>query len=107
MLAPIEFITFCLTLSHIKKKSKIRIYKCVSNFTCQFVWVWNLASHIEVCICENRMLRRTCGPKREEVAGDWRKLQNEELQNLYASQNIIRVIKPRSLRWTVHVACIG
>jgi hypothetical protein len=35
------------------------------------------------------MLRRTCGPKREEVAGDWRKLHNEELHNLYASSNII------------------
>jgi hypothetical protein len=42
---------------------------------------------------ENRVLRRIFGPKREEMAGDWRRLHNKELHNLYASQNIIRVIK--------------
>jgi hypothetical protein len=42
---------------------------------------------------ENRVLRRICGLKREEVAGGWRRLHNEELHNLYASPNVVRVIK--------------
>jgi hypothetical protein len=48
---------------------------------------------------ENRVLRRIFGPKREEVAGGWRRLRNEELHNLYASPNIIRVIKSKRIRW--------
>jgi hypothetical protein len=58
-------------------------------------------------VCENRVLRRIFGPKRDEVTGDWRKLHNEELHNLYFPTNIIRVIKSRRLRWVGLVACIG
>jgi len=50
------------------------------------------------------VLRRKFGPKRDEVAGGWRRLHNEEINNLYASPNIIRVIKSRMMRWTGHVA---
>jgi hypothetical protein len=53
-----------------------------------------------------RVLRRIFGPKRDEVTGGWRKLHNEELQNLYSSPSIIRM-KSRRLRWTRHVARIG
>jgi hypothetical protein len=49
-------------------------------------------------MCENRVLRRIFGSKREEVAGDWRRLHNEELHNLYASPNIIRMMKSRRIR---------
>jgi hypothetical protein len=56
---------------------------------------------------ENRVLRRIFGPRREEVAGSWRRLHNEELRNLYASPNIIRVIKPRRMTLTGHVARMG
>jgi hypothetical protein len=49
-------------------------------------------------VFENRVLRRIFGPKREEVAGGWRRLHNEELHNLYASRNIDRVIKSRKMR---------
>jgi hypothetical protein len=45
--------------------------------------------------------------KREEVAGGWRRLHNEELHNLYTSQNITGVIKSRRMRWTGHLACMG
>jgi hypothetical protein len=57
-------------------------------------------------VFENRVLRRIFGPKRENVAGGWRKLHNEELHNLYVSPNIIRVIKSRRMRWGWHMACI-
>jgi hypothetical protein len=58
-------------------------------------------------VFENRVRRRIFGPKREEVAGGWRRLHNEELHNLYASPDIIRVIKSRRMRWARNVACMG
>ena len=53
------------------------------------------------------MLRRIFGPKRDEVTGEWRKLHNEELNDLYCSPNILRVVKSRRVRWAGHVACMG
>jgi hypothetical protein len=58
-------------------------------------------------VFENRFLMEILGLKREEVAGGWRRLHNEELHNLYASPNIIRVVKLRRIRWEKHVARIG
>jgi hypothetical protein len=55
-------------------------------------------------VFENRVLRGIFGPKRDEVRGDWRKLHNEELHNLYSSANTIRTIKSRRMRWAGHVA---
>jgi hypothetical protein len=54
-----------------------------------------------------RVLRRVFGPKRDEVTGEWRRLHNEELNDLYSSPNIIRVIKSRRVRWAGHVARMG
>jgi hypothetical protein len=56
---------------------------------------------------ENRVLRKIYGPKRDEVTGEWRKLHNEELRDLYSSPSIIRIIKSRMMRWAGHVARIG
>jgi hypothetical protein len=56
---------------------------------------------------ENRVLRRMFGPKRDDVTGDWRKLHNEELHNLYSSPNIIRTIKSRRMRCAGHLARMG
>ena len=53
------------------------------------------------------MLRRIFGPKREEVTREWRKLRNEELNDLYSSSNIVRVIKSGIMSWAEHVACMG
>ena len=53
------------------------------------------------------MLRRVFGPKRDEVTGEWRKLHNEELNNLYFLPNILRVVKSRRMSWTGHVARVG
>jgi hypothetical protein len=55
-------------------------------------------------VFENRVLRRTFGAKREEVTGEWRRLHNEERNDLYCSPNIVRVIKARRMRWAGHVA---
>jgi hypothetical protein len=55
-------------------------------------------------VFENRVLRRKFGPKDEEVVGGWRRLHNEELHDLCASSNVIRVIKSRRVRWAGHVA---
>jgi hypothetical protein len=58
-------------------------------------------------VFENRVLKKIFGPKRDEGMGDWRKLRNEELHNLYSTPNIIRMIKSRRIRWAGHVARIG
>jgi hypothetical protein len=65
-------------------------------------------------VFENKGLRRIFGPRRDEVTGEWRRLHNEELTDLYSSPNIVRVIKSRRMRWAGHVArmdeereCIG
>jgi hypothetical protein len=58
-------------------------------------------------VFENRVLRRIFGPKRDEVTGEWRKLHNEELHNLYSSSDIIRQVKSRRMRWAGHVARMG
>jgi hypothetical protein len=55
-------------------------------------------------VFENRVLRRIFGPKRDEVTGYWRRLHNEELNDLYYSPNNIRVLKWRRMRWAGHVA---
>jgi hypothetical protein len=55
---------------------------------------------------ENRVLR-IFGPKRDEVTGEWRKLHNEGLNDLYSSLNIVRVIKSRRMRWPRLLACMG
>jgi hypothetical protein len=58
-------------------------------------------------VFEHRVLRRIFGPKRDEVTGEWRRLHNEELNDLLSSPNFIRVIKSRRKRWAGHVARMG
>jgi hypothetical protein len=58
-------------------------------------------------VFENRVLRRIFGPKRDEVRGEWRKLHNKELHDLYSLPSIIRIIKSRRMRWASHVARMG
>jgi hypothetical protein len=58
-------------------------------------------------VFENRVLRRIFGSKRDKVTREWRKLHNEELNDLYSSSNIVWVINWRRMGWVGHVACIG
>jgi len=58
-------------------------------------------------VFENMVLRRIFGPRREEVTGEWRRLHNEELNDLYCSPNIVQVVKSRRMSWAGHVARMG
>jgi hypothetical protein len=73
--------------------------------------VRNLVSDIKrehrLRVFENRVLRMIFGPKRDEVTGEWRKLHNEELRELYSSPSIIRIFKSRRMRWAGHVTRMG
>ena len=58
-------------------------------------------------VFENMVLRRIFGPRRDEVTGEWSRLHNNELNDLYSTPNIVRVIKSRRMRWAGHVALMG
>ena len=67
-------------------------------------WSLTLREEHRLRVFENRVLRRIFGPKRDGITGEWRKLHNEELNDLYSSLNIVRVTKSRRMRWAGHVA---
>jgi hypothetical protein len=94
----------------LSKNLKIRIYKTiilpVVLYGCE-TWSLTLREKHRLTVFENRVLRRTYGPKREEVTGEWRKLHDEELHELYSSPSIIRMMKSRRMRWAGHVARMG
>ena len=62
---------------------------------------------MKLWVFENKVLRRIFGPRRYEVTGEWGRLHNEELNDLYCSPNIVRMIKSRRKRWAGHVARMG
>ena len=70
-------------------------------------WSLTLREERRLRVFENWVLRRIFVPKRDELTREWRKLHNEELNDLYSSSNIFRVIKSRRMRWTGHVARMG
>ena len=70
-------------------------------------WSLTLRDERRLRVFENRVLRRVFGPKMDEVTGEWRKLHNEGLSDLYSLPNIVRVVKSRRMRWAGHVARLG
>ena len=70
-------------------------------------WSLTLREERRLRVFEKRVLRRIFGPRRDEVTGEWRKLHNEELNDLYSSLHIVWVIKSRRMRWAGHVARVG
>jgi hypothetical protein len=96
-----------LSSSLLSKNLKITIYRTiilpVVLYGCENCSL-TVREERRLTVFENRVLRRIFEPKRDEVTGEWRKLHNEKLNNLYSSPNIVRVMKLRRMRWTGHVA---
>ena len=102
----------CRNLSSmlLSKNLKIKIYRTiilpVVLYGCE-AWSLTLREKRKLSVFENMVLRRIFGPRRDEVTGEWRRLHNKELNDLYSSPNIVRVIKSIRMRWAGHVARMG
>ena len=94
----------------LSKNLKIKIHRTVILpvvlYGCE-TWSLTLRKERKLRVFENMVLRRIFGPRKDEVTGEWRRLHNEELNDLYSLPNIVRVIKLRRMRWAGHVARMG
>jgi hypothetical protein len=91
----------------LSKNLKIKIYRTlilpIVLYGCE-PWLLTLREERRLRVFENRVLRRVFGPKRDKVTGEWRKLNNEELNDLYSLPSTVWVVKSRRMRWAGHVA---
>jgi hypothetical protein len=94
----------------LSKNIKIRIYKIiilpVVLYRCE-TWSVPLREEHRLRVFDSRVLKNICGAKRDEVSEGWRKLHNEGLRNLFASPNMISMMKSRRMKWAGHVALKG
>jgi hypothetical protein len=99
-----------LSSSSLSKNLKIKIYRIITLpvvlYGCD-TWSPTLREESRLRVFENRVLRRILGSKRDGATGKWRKLYNEELNDLYSLPTIVRVMKSRRMRWEGHVARRG
>jgi hypothetical protein len=94
----------------LSRNVKVKIYRTITLPVVLYGWETRslmLREEHRLRVFENRVLRRIFGPKRDEVMGEWRKLHNEELHNLYSFPDIIRQMKSRRMTWAGHVARMG
>ena len=94
----------------LSKNLRIKIYRTIILPVVLYgreTWSLTLREERKLKVFENTVLRIIFGPRRDEVMGEWRRLHNEELNNLYSSPNIVWVIKSRRMRWAGHVARVG
>jgi hypothetical protein len=93
----------------LSRNVKVKIYTTiilpVVLYGCE-TWSLTLRDEHRLRVFENRVLRRIFGPKRDDVAEEWRKLHSEELHNVYSYPDIIMQVKSRRMRWAGHVACM-
>ena len=94
----------------LSKNLKTKIYRTiilnVVLYGCE-TWSLTLREERKLRVFENMVLRKIFGPRRDEITGEWRRLHNEELNDLYSSPNIVGMIKSRRMRWAGHVARMG
>jgi len=94
----------------LSKNLKTKIYRIiilpVVLYGCETWWL-TYREERKLRVLENMVLGRIFGPRKDEVTGEWRRLRNEELNDLYSSPNIVRVIKSKRMRWVGHVARMG
>jgi len=99
-----------LSSSLLSKNLKIKIYRTIILHVVVYgcgTWLLTLREEHRLRVFENRVLRRIFGPRRDKVTGEWKKLHNEELNDLCFSPSIVRVIKSRRMRWAGHVVHVG
>ena len=100
-----NLVSYNLLSKNMKIKIDINIILLIL-YRCE-TWLLTMREELRLRVFENMVLWRMFGPRRDEVTGEWRKLHNEELNDLYCSPNIVRAIKLRRMRWAAHVARMG
>ena len=97
----------CLFGQSLFKRPYLNFRIFIKVLTRALTWSLTLREERKLRVSENMVLRRIFGPRRDEVTGEWRRLHNEELNDLYSSSNIVRVIKSRRMRWARYVVRMG